>query len=739
MTVQKLTFDNKTNLFPIVLRTKQATAEDFNEIKAKFNANVDEIIAPSTEDFEVTGTTGSYVMQLKTRQSENGQQGYVIIRDDFDWESIHPDYANFIFEIRDIQDVNGAEIVLPANVTLKFEGGQIINATSITGDNTRIEAGLTQIFDADAGTTYLGTWIVDKVYPQWWGAVGDGIADDTLPVQAALNFGGTVYFVNGTYTISYVEAAVNGTHILLSSKAVIQSTISFDIGIKISGNNCIMEGGTFFMPPVFDPSDVEWVYAGIYITGTNVLVKGVTLDNVQKVGIGFKNTSYCYVENCTINGNFGTYGSSYNGADVIHFGIAFAPGGTGGTFVATNNTINTCIQGIYYKNFGITTDEYGVLITDNTISKCFNHAIYCLGGEGQVISDNNCSYCGQAIAVQCFYGAVVSNNSIYLGKTDDPLSDEVGILLIDPIGAVCSGNNINGNGKAGSAAVILTNIDGDAISENVITNNIIKITTTAACDLIQFGNNSLTTFMKNNVISHNVLNGPCIENHGAIYTEAHASCVSHNNVISNNNITVHVVNDLDAGIYIHNNGGFIIKENNIVIAGNALSAIAAYGIYSISEATYLGEILNNRISVFENDGDNMNIVGIKITTGTGILLIEGNKLDASLSDALSYAIVSCSNANAILKKNINDLRVATSGVVTIAIAGQTAALPVGNFELEGSGLNIIKNILIRPINTGAVAEVGINKVWAAETIAGQPKIYLQAGATYSSSFAWEII
>ena len=40
-TIEKITYENKVNLRPIVDRTKQSTAEDWNEVKAKFNSLVD--------------------------------------------------------------------------------------------------------------------------------------------------------------------------------------------------------------------------------------------------------------------------------------------------------------------------------------------------------------------------------------------------------------------------------------------------------------------------------------------------------------------------------------------------------------------------------------------------------------------------------------------------------------------------------------------------------------------------
>ena len=60
-----------------------------------------------------------------------------------------------------------------------------------------------QIFDG-LGTVVFDS--VEKVLPQWYGAVGDGVTDDTAAIQAAIAAStatkGVVYFPAGTYLIS---------------------------------------------------------------------------------------------------------------------------------------------------------------------------------------------------------------------------------------------------------------------------------------------------------------------------------------------------------------------------------------------------------------------------------------------------------------------------------------------------------------------------------------------------------
>ena len=59
-------------------------------------------------------------------------------------------------------------ITLAHNTTLIFAGGKISGTGTLTGDNTRLIAPITQIFGEDI--TVDGIWVMDRAYPQWFGA-----------------------------------------------------------------------------------------------------------------------------------------------------------------------------------------------------------------------------------------------------------------------------------------------------------------------------------------------------------------------------------------------------------------------------------------------------------------------------------------------------------------------------------------------------------------------------------------
>lgn len=80
----------------------------------------------------------------------------------------------------------GADITIPANCVLKFDGGSISasgNNDTITGNKTSIDAGLQNIFNS--GVIFAGTWNVGEIYPEWFGAVSG--SDSTAAIQKCIN------------------------------------------------------------------------------------------------------------------------------------------------------------------------------------------------------------------------------------------------------------------------------------------------------------------------------------------------------------------------------------------------------------------------------------------------------------------------------------------------------------------------------------------------------------------------
>jgi hypothetical protein len=99
----------------------------------------------------------------------------------------------------------------------------------------------------------LVTRTADVVNVKDFGAVGDGVADDTAAIQAALNFvgidGGTLMLNNGTYLVTGLTIPANVTFFGQSWNAVIKSQIagSTDFIVIDSASNVTIEGIAFDM------------------------------------------------------------------------------------------------------------------------------------------------------------------------------------------------------------------------------------------------------------------------------------------------------------------------------------------------------------------------------------------------------------------------------------------------------------------------------------------------------------
>jgi hypothetical protein len=100
---------------------------------------------------------------------------------------------------------------LPANVALDFMGNGIItlNTGVVLNVNGSIVASGTRIFTGNGVAAFDRAGKVNVVRPQWWGAVADGVTDDTTAFKRAVNTAMTVYASAGTYILQTVPIYAN--------------------------------------------------------------------------------------------------------------------------------------------------------------------------------------------------------------------------------------------------------------------------------------------------------------------------------------------------------------------------------------------------------------------------------------------------------------------------------------------------------------------------------------------------
>lgn len=158
---------------------------------------------PASSD--VSPYNGMGRVALEKRLSNNKSQP-VLIQNDFS-------QRNTVYIVK-YDFVLGENITMPEGSILEFQGGSINGKKKITGNRTGINAGLLRIFGKDV--ILAGSWNVTEVYPEWFGVVDDGIADDGIAITKAIAMGKTV---------------------VLSNHYQVKSTITIESPIDIVGRN----------------------------------------------------------------------------------------------------------------------------------------------------------------------------------------------------------------------------------------------------------------------------------------------------------------------------------------------------------------------------------------------------------------------------------------------------------------------------------------------------------------------
>jgi hypothetical protein len=176
------------------------------------------------------------------------------------------------------------DITVPTNVTVVFAQGaelapQMHLRVMFKGG---IEAPLTQIF-AGQGLIDISTARITETYPQWWGAKGDGVADDSQAVGKAVSAGRRVHFTRGTYLVTQPLIPAAGTLIVgegmgVSKLEVVSSAVAHLQGISVRADNISIRDLTIEM----NKSNGLTV-RGIQFDGPS---RNINIDGVEFVGVG---------------------------------------------------------------------------------------------------------------------------------------------------------------------------------------------------------------------------------------------------------------------------------------------------------------------------------------------------------------------------------------------------------------------------------------------------------------------
>mgnify|MGYP003632508260 FL=1 len=424
--MNKITFGNKVDTkVTSVAEINKVTGANLNEIKSVTNSAVNQLelntpqIASNKEDItslingngktyisvsnamlasplpsdntpftirdSVSNLEDGYYIYLSTEAGgykflealEAMANGYYVVNSLLDFNSLISNASTGVWMI--ISDITlGANKTIPAGVTLQFRNAKInLGGFTLTGAETKIDAGISQIFDINGIVTGFKSV---EVYPQWFGATGNGATNDSPAVQKTIDFAedfSTIVFPYGVYRL--------------------ESTITIDKGITLNGLNSTI-------------TTIHTNNIGIDVVSNKVKIKNFSFNKsgqtlrFNKVVLFRGNDSS--IENCNFIGNGKTVGEYGRGVG-IQMGIGTVPCVNLSIIKCKFKNYESCIRTATAKNLTVTSCFFTGGI-DPTYASA-NYGTAYLGDGLKLSLDNDDDDTSTGVDYTSIDGVIVTN------------------------------------------------------------------------------------------------------------------------------------------------------------------------------------------------------------------------------------------------------------------------------------------------------------------------------------------
>ena len=246
--------------------------------------------------------------------------------------NILPSGISLIFQ-GGILTINNS-ITLPPRVSLIFQGGNItlVNSlnpqdppTTLTGDQTKIIAPITQIFDTPKEESIDGTWLIDRAYPQWFGAIAySAVTTSSIDSAEAINKAiamkqtGEVFIPRGHYRVNRTIEVKNGIKLIGESGWGDDRDNKNPSTVLVAGVSTDPEGGfigNYFMRHNINETGNDWA---ISYPNPGTLIKSLFFANYlhQIANLkGLLSAGAVEIDNCHWRNFKQAYATLYNYTD----------------------------------------------------------------------------------------------------------------------------------------------------------------------------------------------------------------------------------------------------------------------------------------------------------------------------------------------------------------------------------------------------------------------------------------
>lgn len=260
-----------------------------------------------------------------------------------------------------IPDDRTIEVLKGGSINVSKDSQLIINGT--------FQAGLYQVFSG-VGNVSFGMNSILEVYPQWFGAKGDGVTDDTPAVQMAVNSWSKIYFPPAYYKVKSVAIPSARTLHGEYARSIIFSSDNYSSVFKVTGSEVTIEDLRF------SNYSNEARSGGVFIDTTNSIIT----------------IRHCYFTKGFIGVRTSSTLFTMTDCDMRDFGA-------GGTIIQINDGFNVYLD----------------RIRSDHVAPYPRHGIHISSTGDTTITNSNIIHCGTGLYISPPKGKVVA--SVYASNT----------------------------------------------------------------------------------------------------------------------------------------------------------------------------------------------------------------------------------------------------------------------------------------------------------------------------------